>query len=115
MKRIYYIFIVCIMSAFMLSCGKKQDVNIPDKQEEKVQQEEKKEKEEKSISLQTDYHIEDYENGYLIVSKSDGILYGAIDRNNKNIIPMEYDSASFFDSELLKKKGKVFIKTSYEK
>ena len=45
MKRIYYIFIVCIMSAFMLSCGKKQDVNIPDKQEEKVQQEEKKEKE----------------------------------------------------------------------
>lgn len=42
MKRIYYIFIVCIMSAFMLSCGKKQDVNIPDKQEEKVQQEEKK-------------------------------------------------------------------------
>ena len=44
MKRIYYIFIVCIMSAFMLSCGKKQDVNIPDKQEEKVQQEEKKEK-----------------------------------------------------------------------
>ena len=66
MKRIYYIFIVCIMSAFMLSCGKKQDVNIPDKQEEKVQQEEKKEKEEKSISLQTDYHIEDYENGYLL-------------------------------------------------
>ena len=47
MKRIYYIFIVCIMSAFMLSCGKKQDVNIPDKQEEKVQQEEKKEKEKK--------------------------------------------------------------------
>ena len=115
MKRIYYILIVCIMSVFMLSCGKKQDVNIPDKQEEKVQQEEKKEKEEKSISLQTDYHIEDYENGYLIVSKSDGILYGAIDRNNKNIIPVEYDSASFFDSELLKKKGKVFIETSYEK
>ena len=49
MKRIYYIFIICIMSVFMLSCGKKQDVNIPDKQEEKVQQEEKKEKEEKSI------------------------------------------------------------------
>ena len=47
MKRIYYIFIVCIMSAFMLSCGKKQDVNIPDKQEEKVQQEEKKEKKRK--------------------------------------------------------------------
>ena len=47
MKRIYYILIVCIMSVFMLSCGKKQDVNIPDKQEEKVQQEEKKEKEEK--------------------------------------------------------------------
>ena len=43
MKRIYYIFIICIMSVFMLSCGKKQDVNIPDKQEEK------KEKEEKSI------------------------------------------------------------------
>lgn len=42
MKRIYYILIVCIMSVFMLSCGKKQDVNIPDKQEEKVQQEEKK-------------------------------------------------------------------------
>lgn len=35
MKRIYYILIVCIMSVFMLSCGKKQDVNIPDKQEEK--------------------------------------------------------------------------------
>ena len=66
MKRIYYIFIVCIMSAFMLSCGKKQDVNIPDKQEEKVQQEEKKEKEEKSISLQTDYHIEDYEKAAIV-------------------------------------------------
>lgn len=47
MKRIYYIFIVCIMSAFMLSCGKKQDVNIPDKQEEKVQQEKKGKRREK--------------------------------------------------------------------
>ena len=70
---------------------------------------------EKQVLKNCSFHIEDYENGYLIVSKSDGILYGAIDRNNKNIIPMEYDSASFFDSELLKKKGKVFIKTSYEK
>ena len=36
MKRIYYIFIVCIMSAFMLSCGKKQDViNRLQEEEEK--------------------------------------------------------------------------------
>ena len=51
MKRIYYIFIVCIMSAFMLSCGKKQDVNIPDKQEEKVQKKKKKGKRRKKYFI----------------------------------------------------------------
>lgn len=113
MKRIYYIFILCIVCTFVISCGKKQDVKMSDKQDIKVSDKQEKETENvKNATLQTEYHIEDYENGYLIVSKSDGLLYGVIDRNNKNIIPVEYDEITFEGTDL--KSGKQFFCAKYE-
>ena len=97
MKRIYYIFILCVVCTFVISCGKKQDVKMSDKQDIKVSDKQEKETENvKNATLQTEYHIEDYENGYLIVSKLDGLLYGVIDRNNKRAFHIIMDIDHFF-------------------
>ena len=112
MKKINYIFILCMVSIFLISCGKRH-TSTTTKSSETTQQTEEQTEEETDFmdheneqqeqlvtnsSLSTDYHIEDYENGYLIISKSDGLLFGVIDRNNNTILPVEYDEISFVDS-----------------
>ena len=47
----------------------------------------------------TPYAIEDEKDGYYIVSKLDGSLYGLIDSNGIEILNVEYDSISFPESE----------------
>lgn len=46
------------------------------------------------------YSIEDYQNGYFIVSQmcSERQRYGIVDSNNQIVIPIEYDSARFLDN-----------------
>lgn len=101
-----------MVSIFLISCGKRH-TSTTTKSSETTQQTEEQTEEETDFmdheneqqeqlvtnsSLSTDYHIEDYENGYLIISKSDGLLFGVIDRNNNTILPVEYDEISFVDS-----------------
>ena len=45
----------------------------------------------------TEYQIEDYCNGLFIVSKNDRRLYGVLDINGKEWIPLEYDEITFLN------------------
>ncbi len=111
MKKTVYYLAIGLIGLVLTACGNKQENNVSQKQEKKVTQEPKQVK---NDSLKTEYHIEDYENDYLIVSKSDGLLYGVIDRNNKVIIPVEQDAVAFCESSLMKCKGMAFFEVEYE-
>lgn len=69
-----------------------------------------------SALFSTDFKIEDYCNGNFIVSKSDGLLYGVLDINGREIIPVEYDNIEFMNKEdvVSGKSEDVYIKASYE-
>lgn len=69
-----------------------------------------------SIIFTTEYEIENYCNGLFIVSKSEGLLYGVLDLNGEEILPVQYDKIYFMregkiaDGEL----DDVYIETLYE-
>ena len=44
---------------------------------------------EDNLYLTTDYKVEDYCNGYFIVSKMDGRLFGVINSKGKEVIPLK--------------------------
>lgn len=95
-----------MVSFFLISCGKRHTRTTTKSPKTNHQSEEQTDFENHEIeeqivdtsSLKTDYHIENYENGYLIISKSDSLLFGVIDQNNNTIIPVEYDEISFVSS-----------------
>lgn len=69
-----------------------------------------------SIIFTTEYEIEDYCNGLFIVSKSDGLLYGVLDLNGEEILPVQYDKI-YFEYERKVANGElddVYIETFYE-
>ncbi|WP_050696856.1 WG repeat-containing protein [Anaeromassilibacillus senegalensis] len=49
----------------------------------------------KMVTIPKEYHIEDYSNGYFIVTKSDGRLYGLLDPEGKTVIDFTYDELKF--------------------
>ena len=57
---------------------------------------------EDNLYLTTDYKVEDYCNGYFIVSKMDGRLFGVINSKGKEVIPLKYDEAGNFSDGLAK-------------
>ena len=115
-KKVGIVLMTCLVSLFLFSC---EQSNIDNKSnatseyslnsEEKVQN-----VEEKNTVLKTEYEIEDYQNGLLIVSKSDGLLYGVINRNNEEIVPVKYDEIKFLKSDIAKKNDKQFFEATYE-
>ena len=52
-----------------------------------------------SNGFSTEYTIENVKDGYFIVSKLDGALYGLLDSKGTEILTVEYDSVSFPESE----------------
>lgn len=46
-------------------------------------------------AFSTEYDIVDYKQGYIIVSKNDGLLYGVLDSEGNIVIPVEYDNIEF--------------------
>ena len=68
----------------------------------------------KSTGFSTEYTIEDAKDGYFVVSKLDGALFGLLDSFGKETLPLEYDYISFPDSEkahavIVEKEGKMGI------
>ena len=45
--------------------------------------------------IPTEYDMEEYADGYIIVSKTDHLLYGVIDIDGREVIPVEYDNIDF--------------------
>lgn len=52
-----------------------------------------------STGFSTEYTIENAKDGYFIVSKLDGALYGLLDSYGTEVIPLEYDSIVFPESK----------------
>ena len=64
----------------------------------------------------TEYTIEDYCHGCYIVSKSNGLLKGVLDKNGREILPVKYDDIWFLNADALKdgKQENLYIQTRYE-
>ena len=52
-------------------------------------------KEKQGLVFSTEYEVQDYFNGYFIVSKLQGKLWGVIDNSGNEIIPLKYTSIVF--------------------
>lgn len=93
-----------------------QNFNTEKEKIEKLQQE-KIDKVSESVpktptGFSTEYAIEDAKDGYFIVSKFDGVLYGLLDSYGNVVIPVEYDEIMFPESQkaqavLVKAEGKM--------
>ncbi len=68
------------------------------------------------FQFSTEYDVEDYCQGCFIVSKNDGLLYGMLDRNGNEILPVEYDEIVFMNKEEVcnGKHLNLYIRTKYE-
>lgn len=64
----------------------------------------------------TDYDVEDYCEEAIIVSKSDGKVYGVLDNKGKEIFSLEYDDIEFInkDEYIDEKCDNLYICTEYE-
>lgn len=64
----------------------------------------------------TEYDVEDYCHGCFIVSKNEGLLYGVLDRNGEEILPVKYDSIEFMNGEEVRdgENENLYIRTKYE-
>lgn len=51
------------------------------------------------ILFSTPYMVEDYVENAIIVSKNDQLLYGVLDNNGNEIIPIKYDEIDFINKE----------------
>lgn len=68
------------------------------------------------VLFSTKYDVEDYCQGCFIVSKNDGLLYGVLDKEGKEILPVEYDNVEFLNANEVKEgiDSQVYLKTKYE-
>ena len=69
----------------------------------------------KNYKITTEYDLEDYASGYVIVSKNDGLLYGVIDKDGNEVIPVEYDNIQLVRGEDEKSdRDEVYFVCEYE-
>lgn len=68
------------------------------------------------IIFDTEYTIEDYCNGVFIISKSNGLLYGALNMEGEEIIPVQYDKISLVNEDNVVDgvNENIYIQTEYE-
>lgn len=79
--------------------------SIYEKNTEKNTEEVVKKTAEDYLYLTTDYKVEDYCNGYFIVSKMDRRLFGVINSKGKEVIPLKYDEVSFYNRQEVLQQG----------
>lgn len=113
------ISIVLIVAFCISGCGgeeKSTKENVVDSETEKLDAKtlEDNKKIKKSTGFSTEYQVENAKDGYFIVSKLDGALFGVLDSYGNEVIPVEYDYISFPDSEkaqafIVKMEGKMGI------
>lgn len=69
-----------------------------------------------AVLFSTEYDIEDYCQDCFIVSKTDGLLYGVVDMNGKEILPVSYDDIYFLNKDDVVEgyQSNVYLKAEYE-
>ncbi len=93
MKKIVSLFVVFIMLVTLIGCNEKHTESGKDVSASK---------EVDSISYETltiEYDVEDYVENAIIVSKNDGLVYGMLDNEGKEIIPVKYDDMEFLNKD----------------
>lgn len=90
--------------------------SVYEKNTEKNTEEAVKKTAEDYLYLTTDYKVEDYCNGYFIVSKMDGRLFGVINSKGKEVIPLKYDEVSFYNRQEVEQQGAdtLLFQVSYQ-
>jgi hypothetical protein len=78
--------------------------------------EKKKSNNDGEMLFSVNYDVEDYCDGYFIVSKSDGLLYGLLDMDGKEVIPIKYDEMEFLNKKqvIADNDNKIYLKIKYE-
>lgn len=126
-KIIMTVALILSMCISLFACGNKEEkqdnnLNAPNAAtssgEENYSDDDINGAEERDISsnleFETEYKVEEYKKGMLIVSKSDGLLFGVVNSKNEEIIPVQYDKISFLESKFTDKLNKQFVLAKYE-
>lgn len=89
---------------------KSEDIEVNDKDENAA------EEENGSVIFSTEYTVEDYCQGCFIVSKSDGLLYGVLNKAGEEIIPVKYDDIRFVNDEEVQEgiDSNLYLSAEYE-
>lgn len=104
-KKIRIIGIVLTFCFFFSGCSKENTSKNTNLVEEILENKVKS----GDIAFSTKYRIEDYQEGCFIVSKSNGLLYGVLDDEGNEIMPLKYDNIEFLDTNT-----KQFLVIEYE-
>lgn len=64
----------------------------------------------------TEYTVEGYSHGYFIVTKMNGKLYGVLDAEGNEVLPLKYDQIGFYNSDEIidGSMEDMLFKTKYE-
>ena len=115
--------LLAISGMIFSGCGKEEKTYVPQKKTEteisKSENDSESEtegiSEGKNYKITTEYDLEDYASGYVIVSKNDGLLYGVIDKDGNEVIPVEYDNIQLVRGEEEESdKDEVYFVCEYE-
>lgn len=103
-KNIILAVLFFSMPILLAGCGGAGNNSFVQENEKKSQVSEKEQPDEtydaeEPAGFDTPYMIEGEKDGYFIVSKLDGALYGLLDCTGKEVVKVEYDSISFPESK----------------
>lgn len=125
-KEILWIALLSMSLCFLsvgCSSNEKEDSNVKkdivedaSQEQDNVLEEDTEEELKNGYQFSTEYSIEDYCHGYFIVSKMEGMLYGVIDIQGNEVIPLEYDAIEFYNKDEVedKREEEVIFLVEYE-
>lgn len=107
MKKIAYLLLTATLLLSVTACGNTSDKDTDEEKEsgstyvdESVDVSAENDSSlEDGFLFTTEYDIEDYVENGIIVSKNDGLLYGMLDNNGNEVIPVKYDDLDFMNKD----------------
>ena len=97
MKKIMVIFISLAIMLCAVSCGKAETVSSQTKKPISESKDNNTYISFKNLSIP--YEVIDYVENCIIVSKNNGLLYGIVDNEGNEVVPVKYDELEFLNKE----------------
>lgn len=106
-KSLFILLIITILLALLCACDNK-DINPTESissdynttiSTTNIENEEIESLYSDGVLFSTPYTVEDYVENAIIVSKNDQLLYGVLDNNGNEVIPIKYDEIDFINKE----------------